>query len=354
MKNTVRIVLSIATAALLSSALAGTVHSQQTESDRYLATHMHTADPSAHVFEGRLFIYASHDIETNVPDQGGADKFDMKDYHVFSMDSADGKVTDHGVALELADVPWASRQMWAPDCARKDGRYYLYFPAKDQEDVFRIGVAESKSPAGPFTALDAPIAGSYSMDPCVFRDDDGSSYLYFGGLWGGQLQEYRDNQRITPGKEPADDEPALCAKVARLSDSMRAFAEQPRDVQILDEEGKPLRAGDHERRFFEAAWMHKYRGKYYFSYSTGDTHRICYAVGDNPYGPFTYRGVILTPVVGWTTHHSITQFRGKWYLFHHDSRRSGGKTHLRNIKVVELAYDAEDNITTIEGNRQVN
>lgn len=70
---------------------------------------------------------------------------------------------------------------------------------------------------------------------------------------------------------------------------MLQFAEEPKAVVILDENGQPLTAGDNERRFFEASWMHKYNGKYYFSYSTGDTHRLCYAIGDNPYGPFTYQ-----------------------------------------------------------------
>ncbi len=87
---------------------------------------------------------------------------------------------------------------------------------------------------------------------------------------------------------------------------MLEFAEEPRPVIVLGEDGKPLFAGD-PHRFFEASWMHKYKGKYYFSYSTGDTHLLCYAVGDNPYGPFTYQGVILTPVVGWTTHHFLLQ-----------------------------------------------
>jgi hypothetical protein len=82
--------------------------------------------------------------------------------------------------------------------------------------------------------------------------------------------------------------------------------------------------------------MHKYNGKYYFSYSTGDTHLLCYAIGDNPYGPFVYQGVILTPVIGWTTHHAIAEFKGKWYLFYHDCVPSGGKTWLRSLKVVEL------------------
>jgi hypothetical protein len=95
--------------------------------------------------------------------------------------------------------------------------------------------------------------------------------------------------------------------------------------------------------------MHKYNGKYYFSYSTGNTHLLNYATSDNLYGPFTYRGVILTPVVGWTTHHCITEFDGKWYLFHHDCVPSGGKTWLRSLKVVEMEYNADGTIKTIEG-----
>ena len=148
---------------------------------------------------------------------------------------------------------------------------------------------------------------------------------------------------------PADNEPAIPARVARLSRDMLEFAEKPRPVVILDEEGRPLTQGDNGRRFFEASWMHKYKGKYYFSYSTGDTHRLCYAVGDNPYGPFTYRGVILTPVVGWTTHHAIIEYQNKWYLFHHDCVPSGGKTWLRSLKVTELEYDMDGNIITIDG-----
>jgi hypothetical protein len=130
---------------------------------------------------------------------------------------------------------------------------------------------------------------------------------------------------------------------------MLGFAEEPRAVIILNQDGMPMKAGQTDCRFFEASWMHRYNNKYYFSYSTGDTHRICYAIGDHPYGPFTYRGVILTPVVGWTTHHAIVEFKGKWYLFHHDSVPSGGRTWLRSLKVVELEYQPDGSIQTIEG-----
>lgn len=316
---------------------------------RYLVPEDYMADPAVHVFNGKLYIYPSHDWESGIPENDNGDHFNMKDYHVFSMDDIDGPVTDHGVVLDTKDIPWAGRQLWDSDCAYKDGTYYLYFPLKDKTDIFRIGVAVSHRPEGPFIPREFPIRGSYSIDPAVFDDGDGNFYMYFGGLWGGQLQRYRNNKAQECGVLPADDEPALCPKVVRLTGDMLEFAEEPRDLVVLDENGHPLLAGDNQRRFFEASWMHTYNGKYYFSYSTGDTHRICYATGDHPYGPFTYQGVILTPVVGWTTHHAIVEFKGKWYLFHHDSVPSGGKTWLRSLKVCELEYDEAGHIRTIEG-----
>lgn len=317
--------------------------------ERYLFPADYMADPSVHVFNGRLYIYPSHDRESGIPENDNGDHFDMNDYHVLSTDDVmHGEIVDHGVALKVADIPWAGRQLWDCDIACKDGKYYLYFPLKDRNDIFRMGVAISDKPEGPFIPQPDPIRGSYSIDAAVFRDDDGSYYMYFGGIWGGQLQRYRDNKAIESPCLPADNEPALSSRVVKLSDNMLEFAEEPRPVIVLGEDGKPLFAGD-PHRFFEASWMHKYKGKYYFSYSTGDTHLLCYAVGDNPYGPFTYQGVILTPVVGWTTHHSIAEYKGKWYLFHHDCVPSGGKTWLRSLKVVELEYDEEGKIQTIKG-----
>jgi hypothetical protein len=312
-----------------------------------LVTDLYSADPSAHVFDGTIYIYPSHDIDAGVPENDNGDHFDMRDYHVYSLQAPDKKIKDHGVVLDIKQVPWAGKQLWAPDAAFRKGTYYLYFPAKDKQGVFRIGVATSKSPAGPFKALSEPIKGSYSIDPCVFTDDNGTSYMYFGGIWGGQLQRWRTGQYSESGALPQDQEPAIGPRMARLTDGMNEFAEPVRELKIVDADGKELLNGDNSRRFFEAAWMHKYKGKYYLSYSTGDTHLICYATGDNPYGPFTYRGVILKPVLGWTNHHSIIEFKGKWYLFYHDSTLSGGKTHLRNIKMTELKYNADGTIQTI-------
>jgi len=314
---------------------------------RPLVTDLYTADPSAHVFDGKLYIYPSHDVEGGIAFNDNGDHFAMEDYHVYRMDHPEGEVVDCGVALHVRDVPWAERQMWAPDAAEHDGRYYLYFPAKRADGIFQIGVAVGDRPEGPFRAEPQPIAGSYSIDPAVFADDDGAYYLYFGGIWGGQLQKYRDNRYDAAHEEPAADAPALGARMARLTADMKQFAEAPRELIILDEHGQPLLAGDHDRRYFEGPWMHRYNGRYYLSYSTGDTHYICYATSDNPYGPFTYQGRILTPVVGWTTHHSIVEFDGRWWLYYHDSLLSGGVTHLRSIKVAELHHDADGRIATL-------
>ncbi|MCL2069000.1 MAG: glycoside hydrolase family 43 protein [Oscillospiraceae bacterium] len=313
-----------------------------------LVTHIYTADPSAHVFEGKLYIYPSHDLEHDEPSNDKGDQYKMEDYHVFSMDDVDSPCIDHGEALHMKDVPWVSKQMWAPDAAYKNGIYYLFFPARDKDGIFRIGAAESKNPAGPFLPQPDYIPGSYSIDPAVFIDDDGRAYMYFGGLWGGQLEKWQTGSYEPNGKEPPANAPALGPIAAEMSDDMLSFKSAPQEIKIVDGDGSPILAGDEDRRYFEGPWMHKYNGQYYLSYSTGSTHYLVYAVSESPTGPFTYKGRILEPVVGWTTHHSIVEFKGKWYLFYHDASLSGGVNHKRCVKYTELKYNSDGTIVTIK------
>ncbi|QNU66098.1 glycoside hydrolase family 43 protein [Ruminiclostridium herbifermentans] len=322
--------------------------SNNSNQNKPLVTHIFTADPSAHVFEDKIYIYPSHDLDHDGPDNDNGDQYRMEDYHILSMDDIDAPCIDHGEALHMKDVPWVSQQMWAPDAAFKNGTYYLYFPARDKEGIFRIGVATSKNPAGPFKAEPNYIPGSFSIDPAVYVDDDGKSYIYFGGLWGGQLERWQTGTFIPDAAGPADNEPALGPMVAELSDDMLTFKEKPQEITILDEDGNPLTASQRDKRYFEGPWMHKYNGYYYLSYSTGDTHYLVYAIGKSPKGPFTYKGRILEPVIGWTTHHSIVQFKDKWYLFYHDSSYSGGVNHKRCVKFTELKYNEDGTIQTIK------
>lgn len=308
---------------------------------RYLFPSDYMADPSAHVFGNRLYIYPSHDRESGIPENDNGDHFDMKDYHVLVLGDPDQpEAQDLGKILDVEDIPWAGRQLWDSDVVEKDGRYFLIYSLKDKNDTFHLGVAIAERPEGPFIPLPDPIRGSYSIDPCAFKDEDGEIYVYFGGLWGGQLQRYRDNKALESAILPEGAEPSLPARVVRMTADVTQFAEDPKPVIIVDDEGNPLRADD-PHRFFEASWMHKRDGIYYFSYSTGDSHLLCYATSTSPYGPFRFRGELLQPVVGWTTHHSIVEWRGRWFLFHHDSVPSGGRTWLRSVKVAELEYDTD-------------
>ena len=306
-----------------------------------------TADPSAHVFNDRIYIYASHDQSGKCPYDDIVACFDMKDYFVMSLNEDLSEVTVYDTALKVEDIPWATKQLWAPDAAYANGKYYLYFPARAEHGEFEIGVAVGDRPEGPFKAEATSIKGSLSIDPGVFKDDDGSFYMYYGGIGGGGLQNFSGPSAEALAKIPPEKRVAVAPKIAKLKSNMLEFAEEPRDVLILDENGEPMLANDLPKRFFEAAWVHKYQGKYYLSYSTGETHYLVYAIGDNPYGPFTYAGRILEPVVGWTTHHSIVKYKEQWYLFYHDSQLSGGVTFQRTVKFAPLEYDEKGKIITI-------
>ncbi|UZN03942.1 family 43 glycosylhydrolase [Cellulomonas sp. S1-8] len=302
-----------------------------------------TADPSGHVWDGVLYVYTSHDEETGVARDDDGSHYDMRDYRVIELRDAGGPALDHGAVLHVDDVPWAERQMWAPDAARRGDTFYLFFPAKDLDGVFRIGVATSCSPTGPFTAEPEPIAGIGSIDPAVLTDDDGSAYLYVGGIMGGQLQRWDGATYTGVDAYPAPDAPALGPRVARLTDDLLALAEPAREVVVTDADGQPLTQGD-PRRFFEGPWVSRIDGVYHLLYSTGGAHTLVHATSDSPYGPFTFRGTVLEPVVGWTTQGSIAQLDGRWYLLYHDARASG-HDHLRNVRIAPLTVHADGRLT---------
>jgi len=278
---------------------------------------MFTADPSAHVFNGQMYVYPSHDLNN-------AQGYNMRDYHVFS--SPDMKTwKDNGVVLDVDNVPWAKEYMWAPDCAYKNGTYYFYFPAKSKNDEFKIGVATSTSPTGPFFAEPEPIKGSFSVDPAVFIDTDGKAYMYFGGQgMGGQTTPW----------------------VAKLDSSMKQFDGEPQ--RILG-----------AKYWFEACWMSKFGNTYYLSYSTGSNHpdfpersAIAYATSDNPMGPFEYRGVVNGYVSGWTNHQSMVEFKGQTYFFCHNADLSGGNTVKRSICVDYLHINDDGSLCQVIQTKQ--
>jgi len=273
---------------------------------------IYTADPAAHVWkDGRLYVYPSHDVSP----PRGCDLMDK--YHVYSTDDM-VHWKDHGEILNASQVEWGRKEggfMWAPDCAYKNGTYYFYFPhpsGTEWNSTWKIGVATSKSPASGFKSQ-GYIKGLESMiDPCVFIDDDGQAYFYYGG--GGTC------------------------KGGKLKDNM---------VEIDGEMHKMEGLQD----FHEATWVHKRNGIYYLSYSdnhdvNGKHNQMCYATSTNPLGPWTYKGIYMDPTDSYTNHGSIVQFKGQWYAFYHNSALSN-QDWLRSICVDKLYYNEDGSIKKV-------
>ena len=151
-----------------------------------IITDQFTADPSARVFNGKVYVYPSHDIRAK-EGQGRPGWFCMEDYHVFSSENLTDW-TDHGVIVSQNKVEWVDSttySLWAPDCICRNGKYYFYFPAQAKDTLygkgFSIGVAISDNPFGPFIPQPKPINNVHGIDPCPFIDKDGQAYLYWGG-----------------------------------------------------------------------------------------------------------------------------------------------------------------------------
>ncbi|WP_141502506.1 family 43 glycosylhydrolase [Paenibacillus luteus] len=275
-------------------------------------TSIFTADPSAHVWnDGRIYVYASHDI---FPSRGS----DLMDkYHVFSSDNMVDWV-DEGEILSSDDVPWGRPEggfMWAPDAAYKDGTYYFYFPHPSDtnwNNSWKIGVATSDKPAADFTVQGyiEGLPGSNLIDPSVFRDDDGTYYLYAGG--GGTSYGVK-----------------LGSDMMSLDGPIKQFTE------LQD--------------FHEATWVFKRGSLYYLMYSDNNpgANRMRYATSSSPLGPWVNRGVILDPVKNSeTSHGSIVEYKGNWYMFYHNGEISSNGT-LRSVCVDKLNFNSDGTIQKV-------
>lgn len=274
-----------------------------------------TADPTARVFNGKLYVYPSHDIPCE-PGQGYIG-FCMADYHVFSTEDL-MNWTDHGVVLSQEQVLWAepeSYSMWAPDCIFKDGKYYFYFPAikkgKLEERGRAIGVAISEKPYGPFIPEEKPIVNGIDANP--FIDKDGKAYLYWA-----------DSGKLF---------------VAGLSDDMLQLSTEPRIVDDLPD------------GFKEGPFLFERKGIYYFTFPhvANKTEELAYATSNSPVGPFTYRGIIMdeSPIGCWTNHQSIVEYNDQWYLFYHHNDLSPEFDKNRSIKADSLFFNEDGTIQKV-------
>lgn len=277
------------------------------------------ADPEAHVFQGAYWIFPT----TSAPydDQVYMDAFSSPDLVEW---------TRHERILELEDIAWGSRALWAPSVIEKDGWYYIFFSANDIQsdgEIGGLGVARSRSPSGPFRDhLGRPLIdrfhnGAQPIDPFVFRDRDGTFYLTYGG-WGH-------------------------CNIARLNDDFTGF--------VPFQDGATFKEITPEG-YVEGSFMLLKDDRYYFMWSeggwTGPDYAVAYAVADAPTGPFRRVGKILQQdpeVATGAGHHSVlySPGSGSWYIVYH--RRPLGETD-RNHRVVaidELRFGADGGILPV-------
>ncbi|MDY3248201.1 MAG: glycoside hydrolase family 43 protein [Prevotella sp.] len=281
------------------------------------------ADPEAVVFGHEYWIYPTYSAPYD--QQTFMDAFSSRDLVHW---------TKHSHVIDLADVSWGRRALWAPAVVHKDGRYYLFFGANDVHpgEVGGIGVAVSDKPQGPFKdALGHPLIGeivngAQPIDQYVFRDDDGEYYMYYGG-WG------------------------HCNMVRLSQDLLRVI---------------PFKDGSTYREvtpkgYVEGPFMLKRGGKYYFMWSEGGwggpDYSVAYAISDSPFGPFNRVGKILQQdpkIATGAGHHSVIKVPGRdeYYIVYH--RRPLGETD-RNARVTcidRLEFDAQGFIRPVQMTNQ--
>ncbi len=280
-----------------------------------------SADPSARVFNGRVYVFPSHDIPTPAEKPGRKDWFCMEDYHVFSSENLTDW-NDHGVIVSQTSVPWVdstSYSMWAPDCIERNGKYYFYFPANTKtvdpngRRGFGIGVAVAEKPEGPYIPQPEPINGVHGIDPNVFIDKDGQAYLYWS---------MRD------------------IYVAKLNENMLEMDSEPVAIQNLPSEGLK-----------EGPYLFERNGMYYltFPHVENNIERLEYAIGESPMGPFKMAGVIMdeSPMNCWTNHHSVINYQEQWYLFYHQNEYSPEFDKNRSICIDSLSFKTDGTIQKI-------
>lgn len=288
-----------------------------------------TADPTARVFNNKVYLYPSHDI---VPPVGQRqDWFCMEDYHVFSSENLTDW-TDHGVIVTQNKVPWVrpdSYSMWAPDCVERNGKYYFYFPSAPKDGRgFGIGVAVADRPEGPFICEPEPIKGISGIDPCVLQASDGNAYIFWGA---GRCAKLKPNM-----KELADDTPKEKVKFGNREFEMYG-------VNCLK---------DLPNRQAEGPFAFEYNGNYYLTYPyvRENTEVLGYAMSKNPMGPYEYKGLIMPEHENgcWTNHHSIINYKDQWYLFYHQNAFSPRDDKRRSVQIDKLFFNPDGTIKEVK------
>lgn len=272
------------------------------------------ADPTARVWpDGRLYIYGSTDENHHYWCSYRHDVLSTSDLLTWKV--TPNVFTSKG---KQDSLPQADPLLFAPDAIYNNGKYYLYFCTPDTN--ISEGVAVSNSPTGPFGEAKRMNTGRFNeIDPTVFIDDDGQAYYYWG-------QYTLKGAKLKPDMITID--------TATIRDSL-------------------LNRKDHF--FHEGSFVFKRRGIYYVVFadeSRRDRRPTCigYATASSPFGPFTYRGIIIDNYGcdpgSWNNHGSVVEFNQQWYVFYH--RSSQGTQVMRRTCIERIFFNEDGLINEVE------
>lgn len=311
----------------------------------FLPLYEYIPDGEPHVFGDRVYHYGSHDKE-------GGDTFCMLDYVCYSAPVDD--LTDwryEGVIYQAKQDPRypAPQYMYAPDVVQgNDGRFYLYYCMGGDygQEGYQgpVSVAACDTPAGQYEYLGvvknpdgSPMLKYICFDPAVLNDD-GTIRLYYGTQY-----DYEERDDFLTNDFYLQDEIQMFGRsreeilsypdsimgpvMAVLSDDMLTVKEEAKHIIPYRVKGTSFEA----HPFFEGSSMRKVGRKYYFIYSSWQNHELCYATSDQPDRDFVFGGTIISNGdIGYrgrdtqhklnmtgTTHGSIIEINGQWYVFYH-------------------------------------
>ncbi|MBW4888504.1 glycoside hydrolase family 43 protein [Mucilaginibacter sp. HMF5004] len=271
----------------------------------------YTADPAPMVYNGKMYLYTSHDEDNST-------WFVMNNWKLYTTEDM-VNWTDHGAVGGYKLFDWAIGDAWAIQVVQRNGKFYLYAPVKSKDKSrSAIGVAVADSPYGPFyDALNKPLVSvsDGDIDPTVFIDDDGQAYLY----WGNPDCYY-----------------------AKLNENMISINGDAVHVPMVETSfGK--RDGNVRRptRYEEGPWLYKRNSLYYLIWAGGPIpEHIGYSTGKSATGPWQYAGTLM-PKEGksFTNHPGIADYKGKTYFFYHNGALPGGGGFNRSVCVQEASFN---------------
>lgn len=280
----------------------------------------YTADPAPMVYNGKVYLYTSHDEDNST-------WFVMNNWKLYTTEDM-VNWTDHGAIASYQTFDWAIGDAWAIQVVERNGKFYLYAPVKSRDKRrSAIGVAVADNPYGPFyDPLGKPLlsVSDGDIDPTVRVDQDGKAYIY----WGNPDCQY-----------------------AELNEDMISVKGEPVRVPMTEASfGKREGVERRPTLYEEGPWLYKRSDLYYLFWAGGPLpEHLGYSTSKSPKGPWKYNGTLMAAEgKSFTNHPGIVDYKNKTYLFYHNGALPGGNGFNRSVAVQEMKFERDGRILPVK------